>query len=84
MMAATFCVGSLAATLSRFYVAKMSALTIVSWEGGKKQFISGQYLIRRGCLLLQYCILLLVGALSSLLADCFPLASVTPLLRQAG
>jgi hypothetical protein len=34
MMAATFCVGSLAVTLSRLYVAKMSALTFVSWGGG--------------------------------------------------
>jgi len=33
MMAATFCVGSLAVTLSRLFVAKMSALTSVSWGG---------------------------------------------------
>jgi len=36
MMAATFCVSSLAVTLSMLYVAKMSTLTSVSWSGGVK------------------------------------------------
>lgn len=67
MMAATFLctfIGSYSFQVVCCKDVSIKFCIIGGW--GKGLFISGQYLIWCGCLLLQYCIILLLGALSSL------------------